>query len=67
MKSQEIKQEDLKKGGFKFVGFIRETQINNLKKGLFYFKTKNSDLISEVFGVEKEKVYIYKKLKEVLK
>jgi F420-0:gamma-glutamyl ligase len=64
--AHEITKEELQKGDFKFVGFITEKEIKLLKKnkGYVYLKTNSSDIVADVFGVDRSNIYVYK---EVLK
>ena len=58
-------QKRLKKGTLKFIGFCSEKAIKlNKNKGYIFIITQNKDVLSEVFGTQKQNVYVYK---EVLK
>lgn len=61
--TKEQVQEGMANKTLKFCGFISEQDIPKLKKGLFYWKTKQGDLVAEAFDIPKEDVYVYKKLK----
>jgi len=67
--AKEIKQKELKKRmkekSLKFVGFITEQQIKNLKKDYVFFRTKNkNDLIGELSGIGNRNIYLYKEVKK---
>lgn len=53
----------LEKKQVKFVGFISEDRIKDLKSNHLYIKTNSSDLVSEVFGQPKRNVYVYQKVR----